>query len=145
MSEKNIPEQLKQDAASKQTTAVLPPQPARRRLLKSTVAIPVIMTLHSGAALARTSNLVGAVTDLDSAAKKMNDLEQARIVCVNPGDGPIEESSSTYDLGMNPTAALGDASQDLATQAENCQTGGGILISVTAFQSLQGRGFFSDL
>ncbi|ABI58756.1 hypothetical protein [Nitrosomonas eutropha] len=145
MSEKNIPEQLKQDAASKQTTAALLSQPARRRLLKSTVAIPVIMTLHSGAALARTSNLVGAVTDLDSAAKKMNDLEQARIVCVNPGDGPIEESSSTYDLGMNPTAALGDASQDLATQAENCQTGGGILISVTAFQSLQGRGFFSDL
>lgn len=145
MSEKNIPEQLKRDAVGEQITATLPPQPARRQLLKSTVAIPVIMTLHSGAALARTSNLVGAVTDLDSAAKKMNDLEQARIVCVNPGDGPIEESSSTYDLGMNPTAALGDASQDLATQAENCQTGGGILISVTAFQSLQGRGFFSDL
>ncbi|SFU65154.1 hypothetical protein SAMN05216339_10664 [Nitrosomonas eutropha] len=145
MSEKNIPEQLKQDAVGEQTTAVSPPQPTRRRLLKSTVTIPVIMTLHSGAALARTSNLVGAVTDLDSAAKKMNDLEQARIVCVNPGDGLIEESSSTYDLGMNPTAVLGEASQDLETQAQNCQAGGGILISATAFTSLQGRGFFTDL
>ncbi|SDW23493.1 hypothetical protein SAMN05216317_103109 [Nitrosomonas eutropha] len=144
MSEKNIPEQLKRDTVGEQITATLPPQPARRRLLKSTVAIPVIMTLHSGAALARTSNLVGAVTDPNAAAMVTDDLGQ-QIVCVNPGDGPIEAGSSTYDLGISPTAALGDVSQDLATQAQNCQTGGGILISATAFTSLQGRGFFIDL
>ncbi|MEK6736081.1 MAG: hypothetical protein AABY47_05890, partial [Pseudomonadota bacterium] len=45
------------------------PEHGRRRLLKSTVAIPVVMTLYSGAALARTSNLVSPITDLSSAAK----------------------------------------------------------------------------
>ncbi|MBE7526601.1 MAG: hypothetical protein HS120_03000 [Burkholderiales bacterium] len=120
-------------------------QPARRRLLKSTVAIPVIMTLHSGAALARTSNLVGAITEANQAATVTNDLGAPRIVCVNPGDGPIEPGGSTYDLGLTPTATLGEASQDLEIQAQNCQAGGGILISGGAFSSLQGRGFFADL
>lgn len=142
MSEKNLPEQLKQDATGKQITAA--PQSARRKLLKSTVAIPIIMTLHSGAALARTSNLVGAV-DTGTAATVTDDLGQEQIVCVDSGDGPIEPGGSTYDLGLNPSATLGDASQDLETQAQSCQAGGGILISSTAFTSLQGRGFFTDL
>lgn len=143
MSEKNLLEQLKQDATGKQITAA--PQSARRKLLKSTVAIPIIMTLHSGAALARTSNLVGAVDTSDTAATVTDDLGQEQIVCVDLGDGPIEPGGSTYDLGLNPSATLGEASQDLETQAQNCQTGGGILISSDAFTSLQGRGFFIDL
>ena len=142
MSEEKIQGQADQIITAGQTAA---PQPARRRLLKSTVAIPVIMTLHSGAVLARTSNLVGTVIDPSTAAKVLNGLEQEQIVCVNPGDGPIESGSLTYDLGISPTANLGDVSQDIDTQAQNCQAGGGILISADAFTSLQGRGFFTDL
>lgn len=104
------------------------PQPARRRLLKSTIAIPVIMTLHSGAALARSSNLVGAV-DAGS-AHKVDD----KYVCVK-GATPIEDGSSTYDLGEPPVATL-----SLEDTADSCQNQAGILISSAAYTSLAGKG-----
>jgi len=106
------------------------PQPARRRLLKSTVAIPVIMTLHSGAALARSSNLVGAV-DAGNAH-----VEEGRYACVRDAS-PIEIGSSTYDLGEPPVATL-----SLENTPEDCQNppNGGILISSAAFTSLIGKG-----
>lgn len=103
-------------------------QPARRRLLKSTVAIPVIMTLHSGAALARSSNLVGAVD-----AGNAHQID-GKYVCVNNAT-PVENGSSTYDLGEPPVATL-----SLEDTAENCQNHGGILISSAAYTSLAGKG-----
>lgn len=125
MSEKNIPEQLKRDAVGEQITAVSPPQPTRRRLLKSTVAIPVIMTLHSGAALARTSNMLTPVEAGD--AVQIGD--PPKYVCVDT----VSEEGPPYDVGDMPTATLVD-------NAENCRAPTGILVSSTAYTSLLGKG-----
>lgn len=133
MSDKKMQEPSDQSLANDQICNT--PQPIRRKLLKGTVAVPIIMTLHSGAALARTSNLVGAVESGEAA--KIGD----EFVCVLP---PIEEGNpdletGKYDLGDEPTAIL-------VSEAEEC-TGGenrGILISANALASLQGRGFLAD-
>ncbi len=118
------------------------PQLKRRRLLKSTVAIPVIMTLSSGAALARTSNLVGNVSDPASAATMTNAENQTQIVCAIPD--PLEDQTGAppYDLGNSPRALLGPADKDLLQQGAYCESPpqNGIMISVTAFTSLQGKG-----
>ena len=77
------------------------PESSRRRLLKGTMAIPVIMTLHSGAALARTSNLVGTTQDINSAMKDPS----GDLYCVHPSsDG--DASSIPVDLGTSPTATI---------------------------------------
>ncbi|MCC6917184.1 hypothetical protein [Nitrosomonas sp.] len=128
MSEEKIQGQTGQIITGEQVAAA--PQPARRRLLKSTVAIPVIMTLHSGAALARSSNLVGAV-DAGNAHQV-----DGKYVCVN-GATPVENGSSTYDLGEPPVATL-----SLEDSSENCLNNGGILISSAAYTSLSGKGVF---
>lgn len=147
MSEEKIQGQTGQIIPTKQTTSTTP-QPARRRLLKSTVAIPIIMTLHSGAALARTSNLVGPAEFGD--AVKFNTGEREQIVCVNPGDGPLD-GGPTYDLGNTPTAdfaPLNDSEGNpmgLEGQAAACRDGGGILISAAAYTSLKGNGFLGNL
>ena len=147
MSEEKIQGRTDQIITTEQTGAA--PQSARRRLLKSTVAIPVIMTLHSGAALARTSNLAGPVEVGD--AVKFNTGEREQIVCVNSGDGPLD-GGPTYDLGEIPTAdfaPLYDSDgnpMDLEGQAAACREGGaGILISAAAYTSLQGNGFLGNL
>jgi len=114
------------------------PQPARRRLLKGSVAIPVIMTLHSGAALARTSNLASGV-DASEAYTVPGEIEgQDRIVCAQLD--PPGQAEPPYDLGEFPTATLGDGSLSLAEQGQMCQDGGGIMISATAASSLQAKG-----
>lgn len=147
MTEEKIQGQKDQAITAGQTAAA--PQPARRRLLKSTVAIPVIMTLHSGAAFAaRTSNLVGPVEVGD--AVKFNTGEREQLVCVNSGNGPLD-GGPTYDLGETPTAdfaPLFDTDGNpmgLDGQAAACREGGaGILISATAYTSLQGKGFLGN-
>lgn len=137
MSEEKIQQPVASDMKNDGLTVA--PQLKRRRLLKSTVAIPVIMTLSSGAALARTSNLVGAV-DLGNAATVTNAENQSQIVCVIPDQGEDQTGAPPYDLGTSPQAILGPADQTLADQAVFCQGQGGILISATAFTSLQGKG-----
>ena len=115
------------------------PESSRRRLLKGTMAIPVIMTLHSGAALARTSNLVGPTQDINSAAKVDPGGD---LYCVHPGsDGDI--STIPVDLGTSPTAtvnpikAADGRTPDLQAQATACQNGDGIMVSATAWTSVQ--------
>lgn len=112
------------------------PQPTRRRLLKSTVAIPVIMTLHSGAALARTSNLVGPVTNVVDAAKDGD----GNLYCVHPDtDGDI--NSEPADLGTSPSATVSQTKDgegnpiapNLNDQMEACQRANGILVSANAW------------
>lgn len=137
MSEEKIQQPVASDM--KNDGLAVAPQLKRRRLLKSTVAIPVIMTLSSGAALARTSNLAGAV-DLGNAATVTNDQGQTQIVCVIPDSSEDQTGAPPYDLGTSPQAILGPADQTLADQAVFCQGQGGILISATAFTSLQGKG-----
>jgi hypothetical protein len=114
------------------------PESSRRRLLKGTVAIPVIMTLHSGAALARTSNLVGPTQDVNNAAKDSN----GDLYCVHPGsDG--NASTIPVDLGTSPSATINPIkgkdgkTPDLQAQATACETGQGILVSATVWGSVQ--------
>lgn len=122
------------------------PQPTRRRLLKSTVAIPVIMTLHSGAALAaRTSNLAGPELGLANAAGDDKD-----VFCALP-KGQIE--GGAYDMGDNPEYkripkqtedGIDRGQDDIISECEG-QAGGGILISSTAFNSIAGRAPWTDI
>lgn len=133
MSEKESNKQESEPFSLKEQADNLP-ESSRRRLLKGTVAIPVIITLHSGAALARTSNLVGPTEDTNSAAKD----ENGDLYCVHPeGDA----NTIPVDLGTSPTATvhpINDANggPDLQAQAIACKNEGGILVSATAWSSV---------
>ncbi|QOJ08394.1 hypothetical protein [Nitrosomonas sp. H1_AOB3] len=100
------------------------PQPARRRLLKSTVAIPVIMTLHSGAVLARSSNLVGP-----AAPEDVHQVD-GKYACAIPDPNEDQSAAPPYDLGDSPNVFL-------ANSPEECENPpvGGILLSQGAFGS----------
>ena len=117
------------------------PESRRRRFLKGTVAIPVIMTLHSGAALARTSNLVGSTQDIVSAMTDAN----GDLFCVHPGSNGGSTSDNPVDLGdhpsatVNPIKAANGTTPDLQAQATSCKNGGGILVSATAWTSIGPR------
>lgn len=119
------------------------PAQARRRLLKKTAAIPVIMTLHSGAALARTSNIGTPITDTNAAATGGSTGD---ILCVHPDSsngGPLGDGR--YDLGTAPGVTGNYQDPDnLENQAMECNTRGGIIISATAYASLSGRGVLPD-
>lgn len=141
MSEKNLPEQLKQDATGKQITAA--PQSARRKLLKSTVAIPIIMTLHSGAALARSSNLTGAEINLENAAGDESD-----VFCALSEE---QTEGGAYDLGDSPSytriprqtdEGINKGDEDII---QECTNNGGIIISAGAFNSIGGRTGWTEL
>ena len=135
MSEKESNKQESEPFSLKEQADNLP-ESSRRRLLKGTVAIPVIMTLHSGAALARTSNLVGPTEDINSAAKD----ENQDLYCVHPSsDGNAD--TIPVDLGTSPTATVhpindANGAPDLQAQATACKNEGGILVSATAWSSV---------
>ncbi|MDT8364345.1 MAG: hypothetical protein RQ714_06820 [Nitrosomonas sp.] len=138
MSEKKIPQSVTGKMGN--DGSVVASKLKRRRLLKSTVAIPVIMTLSSGAALARTSNLVGIV-DIGDAATVTNGENQAQIVCAIPDELQDQSGAPPYDLGTSPQATLAPADFSPTEQADYCQNvQNGILISATAFTSLQAKG-----
>jgi hypothetical protein len=77
------------------------PSPSRRRLLKGgATALPAILTLHSGAALARSSNLLSA-----SASYEVDSM--GRTLCVDiTSVVPVEDYSQIYDLGDPPHAVI---------------------------------------
>jgi hypothetical protein len=77
------------------------PSPSRRRLLKGgATALPAILTLHSGAALARSSNLLSA-----SASYEVDSL--GRTLCVDiTSVVPVDDYSQIYDLGDPPHAVI---------------------------------------
>jgi hypothetical protein len=155
MSEKRTSQSA--DMEQTQQPANAAPQAARRRLLKGSVAIPVIMTLHSGAALARTSNLVSKA-ETDIAVDANGDY-----VCAIPEseavDGkydlgiapyyepisPVEQDSQVNTLVANdkdymPNRTLDMPNRTLEEVAEFCETEhGGILISQSAYNSISGR------
>lgn len=126
-------------------TSVIPPEQVRRRLLKNTVAVPIIMTLSSNVAaqVARTSNLVTPIDDLDIAAKGG---ASGDLLCVHPGSDGSTVDERPVDLGNYPYVDTNYQNQNnLRKQAEECmEERGGILISATAYTSLSGRGVLPD-
>lgn len=124
-----------------------PSENKRRRLIKGAVAaIPVIMTLHSGAALARTSNLVGEITDIGAAAKDGNN----DLICLRPGGTDADVDSIPVDLGTDPVASVDRTKQadnitpDWVRQAEVCHSeqagfSRGILISSVSWNSISSK------
>ena len=83
------------------TRADVVPSPSRRRLLKGgATALPAILTLHSGAALARSSNLLSA-----SESYEVDSL--GRTLCVDiTSVVPVDDYSQIYDLGDPPHAVI---------------------------------------
>ena len=144
MNEEQLHKQAEQDLLELKASADKPLENKRRRLIKgAAAAIPVIMTLHSGAALARTSNLVGpfqytSLEELEAGAAK----DGGDLICLQPGvdSGPVPDGDGTIDLGTS-FGYTTDSTQlngepDLVTQAKVCQGGGGILVSVNAWGSI---------
>jgi len=145
-------------------------QPAfnRRRLLKVAVATaPVIATLPTGAALARTSNLIGATsgTGTDSLGRTLClDLESGRyrdgLLDLGPhGDGELTAiTERDYRLAPLDTATA-------VTEKKMCNDGGtyyyydsatstwqstpnippGIVVSATALSSFAGSIFIREI
>lgn len=137
----------------------------RRALLRGAVtAAPMILTLQSGAALARSSNLVSAASPAN--AKDLN----GNTLCMDTTfassiDGEV------YDLGETPYASVtaipdrtytvepGGDSSSIVTTSEMCEQGGvyyyngdqqvsvqqGMLVSATALTSFVGRGARIDI
>ncbi|MCW5599868.1 MAG: hypothetical protein KIT59_12280 [Nitrosomonas sp.] len=109
-------------------------QQSRRRLLKNSVAIPVIMTLSSGAAHAVTSNLVSAATTGDVAK------EDGKVMCFDVVEEVVyvDGGYTKYDLGDAVTYTLEENEQACVTR-EDMIRGPGIVISSTAYLSISER------
>lgn len=125
MSEEKVQGQMDQIVTDEKTA--IPPQITRRKLLRSTVAIPVIMTLHSGAVLARTSNMAGNATE-ENACKVTTDSGQ-KYACAIPDQSEDQSAAPPYDLGNSPNVFLADSPQACTTDQ------GGILLSAGAVSS----------
>lgn len=127
-------------------------QNKRRRLLKGAVAIPVIMTLNSGAALAASSNLVGPV-DMSHAVTSprtitdttTGEVVSGDIICVKKGTKSSTLPNGTVDVGDDAYAEVNkitkkDATDndvpDLDEQAMQCLNNDGIMVSSGAWDSL---------
>jgi hypothetical protein len=86
--------------ATKQSTPEQPESVARRNILRGAmIAAPVIATLHSGAALARSSSLIGKTWPggaLDGSG---------RTLCLDKRSGTMI-SSNTMDLGAPPSGSV---------------------------------------
>lgn len=140
MSEKRTPQSTDLEKTQQRTNAA--PQPARRRLLKGSVAIPVIMTLHSGAALARTSNLVNPVHNVNEAATMaVDEVSEQQIVCAVPDETQDQSGAPPYDLGEVPTGFLVDIPEDGTTDPCGLH---GIMISAATLTSLAPLGQLID-
>jgi hypothetical protein len=120
----------------------------RRMLLKGGAALPVVMTLYSGAALARTSNITGEAASITEAVF-VNMVNGPQLLCVLPKE---KLDSGAYDLGDTPGYTLitepviNPLTDDPATiltkkneQLENCHMLGGIMISGAAFTSIAAK------
>ena len=144
------------DAQSRKATSGAPS--ARRRALVrgAAVAVPTILTLHSGAALARSSNLISTVNTLAD-NDPANCLDTFSL---------NEQPTGVYDLGADPrdaqvnvipTGEYYNADKTaLVNRKDMCEAGGtywrkqngnftqvnvsrGGLVSATALQSFVGR------
>lgn len=145
---------------------------SRRALLKGSVAtMPAILTLHSGAALARSSNLI-------SGTPSYSRDSQGRTLCLDTDSVyPASRRGDIYDLGDPPYArvsAINDRDywtrpsyhhSDRISESRMCESGGtyyyrsrwgwggwretkvprGILVSATALTSFASDIVITDL
>ena len=154
------------DAMTDRNPVSGPKSISRRSLLKGSVkAMPVVLTLHSGAALARSSNLIsGTVTP------HMDELK--RTACLDTASVDPAGSPDLYDLGEPPRARVHMINErDYRVEKNNgsnpisegqmCETGGtyyyndsgwkevnlpkGMLVSGTALTSFAGAVNYVDL
>ncbi len=126
------------------------PQNTRRKLLKGTAAIPVVMTLYSGAALARTSNITGEADSIENAVFQ-DTSNGPQLVCVYPDSAQQQTQGGPYDLGPDPQGALihepkinlnksaNRIMKRKMKQLENCHAQGGIMISAAAYTSIMSK------
>jgi len=157
----------KSDAMTEATPDSGPKAMSRRSLLKGSVkAMPIVLTLHSGAALARSSNLIsGTVTPhMD---------EHRRTACLDTSSVDPAGSPDLYDLGERPHARVhmindrdhridkNNGSGTSISEAQMCENGGtyyyhesgwqevnvpkGMLVSGTALTSFAGVVDYVDL
>ncbi|MCB1947562.1 hypothetical protein [Nitrosomonas sp.] len=122
----------------------------RRKLLKGAVAVPVVMTLYSGAALARTSNITGEADSIENAVFK-DTSNGPQLLCVFPDPMQTQIPGGPYDLGPLPQATLiqtppidltASAETILTSkmqQLEECHARGGIMISAVAYTSIMSK------
>lgn len=152
-----------------------PRRVSRRDLLRRTaVSMPMVLTLQSGAALARSSNLISA------SASDYTDA-QGRTLCLDTESVfPIGSSNDVFDLGPDPYARVtairdrdyrveGKNNSATMSEAQLCETGGpayvrdadfgsgtvkgwsevrvpnGVLVSATALTSFAGSIQINDL
>lgn len=84
------------DVERKESSAV-PPKVSRRLLLRgATAAVPAILTLQSGAALARSSNLIGA--------NRYGGAQDGKYNCLDFDGIDATDKPNVYDLGSPPMA-----------------------------------------
>jgi hypothetical protein len=136
----------------------------RRRILKVAIATaPVIATLPSGAALARSSNLIGPTSGSGRDS-------QNRLLCLDLRSGA--NTNGMVDLGTPPRGLVNaikerdyrvgaQASASTISEAQMCKQGGayyyqssawhqvnvpkGIVVSATALSSFAGGIYFNEI
>jgi len=124
MTEEQLNKQMKQRELK--ASADKSPEIKRRRLIKGAVAIPVIMTLSSGAAAARSSNYFGAA-DIGDAMTGDDD----RPICVEAG---------LNDAGKVDVGDVNKVNAHLGVKDVGCGEGNGFMISQGAHSSLMDKG-----
>lgn len=116
-------------------TADKPQSAGRRSLLKGTAtALPAILTLQSGAALARSSNLISTTQ------YKMPD-RQGRTLCLDLDSVDSIRGSGVADLGPSPSPhiyAINERDYHLEANA------GSATVDETTLCHRGGRAFFQD-
>lgn len=122
------------DSSERQESA----RPVTRRdlLRRAAVSMPAVLTLQSGAALARSSNLISASTTSytdDAGRTYCLDVESVY---------PVDGSRGLYDLGEPPYAriyaindrdyrAAPDSGAPTISQADFCRSGGPVYVRAT--------------
>jgi hypothetical protein len=84
-----------------QVGEALAPSARRRAFVRAASAVPVILTLHSGAALAVSSNLISTVDNYADGSANCLDTS-----------GLDEVADNVYDLGPTPSATVYKLSDD---------------------------------
>jgi hypothetical protein len=113
----------------------------RRQMVRgAAAAVPAILSLRSGAALARSSNLISTVTDVP-------DGEQGVYHCLDTSSA-TQVGNNVYDLGeggdfvnIPGDKTFYDEAGNAVSPADMCQTGGTYYAEAAeAGQTLEGKG-----